>query len=158
MSARRPLPRDFENLAFEAIEEHWNEYELSNQIKIRGRVIVTRFAKNPNDPNPNAMSLSSQNIFVVDAPVEQRGDPSGNLTPEEIRNPQGGVPVNILTSDEQWNKYRILSTGVVLKVKLVVDDAVRMENRYDNDGMPQFIFHSAPIVIPDRHANTNVRT
>jgi len=157
MSSRRSLPRDFENLAFEAIEEHWNTYELANQIVVRGRVIVTRFAKDRNDPNPNSVAISSQNIFVVDAPVEQRGDPTGILTPEEIRNPTG-APITILTSDEQWNKYRILSTGVVLKVKLVVDDAVRIENKYDNDGMPQFVFHSTPMVVPDRHANTNVRT
>lgn len=157
MSTRRPLPRDFENLAFEAIEEHWNEYDLTNHIIVRGRVIVTRFGKDPNNPDPNAIAISCQNVFVVDAPVEQRGAPTGNLTPEEVRNQQGS-PINILTSNEQWNKYRILSTGIVLKVKLVVDDVVRIENKYDNDGMPQFIFHSTPLVLPDRHASTNVRT
>lgn len=156
MSATR-LPRDFESLEFEILEENWNKYELQNHTVVRGRIIIIRFVRNTQDPNPNAIAVSSQNLFVVDAPPEQRGEPTPPLTPTEIQNPQG-IPVRILTSNEIWNRYRIIKTGVVLKVKLVVDDAVRLADKFDNDGMPQYVFHSSPLVIPDRHQDTNLRT
>jgi len=155
----RPLPRDFENLEFETLEENWNRYELKNHTVVRGRVIVTRFAKDSHDPTPNAYALSSQNVFVVDAPVEQRGEPTLTpLTPDQIKNPKG-TPVNIVNSNEVWNRYRILSTGVVLKVKLIVQDAMRLTpDRFDSDGMPQYLFRSSPMVVPDRFENTNLKT
>lgn len=151
------MPPNAEILEFEPLEEKWNVYELQNQTIIRGRILVTRFARDPNETDPNKIAISSQNVFVVDAPVEQRGQPTGPLTNEEIRNPQG-TPIDILTNNEKWGKYRILSTGVVLKVKMVVDDAIRLDGKFDNDGMPQYVLHSTAMVLPDRHANTDHRT
>ena len=81
-------PKDFENLEFESIDEKWNEYEPQNGTKVRGRILVTRFFKDPRNPDPNMYSLSSKNIFVVDAPVLQRNDPSPPLTLDEIKNPK----------------------------------------------------------------------
>lgn len=153
---QRP-PSDFENIEFEPIEEHWNKYELQNQTVVRGRVVVTRFAKDPRLNDPNQLALSTQNIFVVDAPVSSRGSPSLPLTAEEIANPRG-TPVHVLTSNEVWNRYRILSTGLVLKVKMVLDEAVRVPDRFDNDGMPQYVFRSSPLVMPDRRANSSLGT
>lgn len=150
-------PKDFENLEFETLEEKWNEYELQNGTKVRGRVIITRFFRNPHDPDPNRYSLSSKNFFVVDAPVEQRGDPSPPLTMEERQNPQG-PSVQILTNNEQWNRYRILRTGMVLKVKLVVSDAMRLTDKFDADCMPQYVFRSAPMIVPDQTENSSRRT
>ncbi len=152
----RQLPPDFEVVDFEPIEEHWNSYELQNGTVVRGRIIVTRFAKNPNDNDPNKVSLSSQNVFVVDAPPDQRSTPTGPLSPEEIRNPQG-TPIDILLNNEKWNKYRILKLGVVIKVKLIVDDTLRIDNKFDNDGMPQYVFRSTPMILPDRRSNPNDR-
>ncbi len=156
MSARQ-LPNNFEIVEFEPIEENWNTYELQNGTVVRGRIIVTRFAKDPHDNDPNKLSLSSQNIFVVDAAPNQRSTPTDPLSPQEIQNPQG-TPIDILLNNERWNKYRIPQLGVVIKVKLVVDDAIRIDGKFDNDGMPQYVFHSTPLVLPDRRANPNDRT
>ena len=153
---QRPPP-DFEVVEFEPIEEHWNKYELQNHTVVRGRIIVTRFARNSHAPDPTQFAISTQNIFVVDAPPESRGTPTPPLTMEEIANPQG-VPVPVLTSNEVWNKYRILQNGLVLKVKMVLDEAVRIQDKFDNDGMPQYVFRSSPLMTPDRRANSNIRT
>ncbi len=153
----RVLPKEFEVIDFEPIEENWNVYELKNGTIVRGRIIVTRFVKDPNDDNPNKLALSSQNVFVVDAPPDQRSTPTGVLSPEEIQNPKG-APVDILLNNERWNKYRIPKLGVVIKVKLIVDDAIRIDGKFDNDGMPQYVFHSTPLLLPDRKSNPNDRT
>jgi len=151
-----PPPKDFEDLDFNTLEEQWNEYEFPNQTTARGRFIVSRIFNDPQNPNPNVLGISGQNIFVVTAPVEQRGTPSA-LTPQEIQ--KTDYPrVTPLTSDEKWNKYRIVKTGVVLKVKLILNEAYRVQGRYDNDGMPAYLFNSTQMVIPDKHANTNFRT
>lgn len=151
----RPPP-DFESVDFETIDEHWNEYELQNHTKVRGKYIVIRFARDRNNPKPNAIHMSGQNIFSVDAPPEQRGIPTP-LTPEEIKR-HGGTRVDVLHSDEKWNKYRIIPTGVVVKVKLVLDEVYRVEGRYDNDGMPAYVITSSPLVLPDKSADKNIRT
>ncbi len=149
-----PSP-DFEVLEFEVLEEGWNEYELQNHTRVRGRVIVNRFVHDRNIPNPNAIHMSSQNIFVVDAPPEQRGAPSP-LTPEEIANPNG-VPVQVLTNNEKWNKYRIIKSGLIVKVKLVLHEAYRVSDRFDSDGMPAYVFTSGPLLIPDKMKNPNFK-
>lgn len=151
-----PLPLDFENLEFETLEENWNEYELPNQTKARGKLVVLRIAIDSRNPNPNALAISGQNLFVVTAPVEQRGAPSP-LTPDEIR--RTDYPrVTPLTSNERWNRYRIIKTGMVLKVKLILNEIYRVQGRYDNDSMPSYLFNSTQMVVPDKHADTNIRT
>jgi hypothetical protein len=40
----------------------------------------------------------------------------------------------------------------------VVNDAIRIDNKFDNDGMPQYVFHSIPLVLPERKSNPNDRT
>ena len=154
--ASRQLPNDFEIVDFEPIEEHWNTYELQNGTIVRGRIIITRFAKDPQDKDPNKISLSSQNVFVVDAPPDQRSAPTGPLSPSEATNPQG-TPTDIILNNEKWNKYRIPKLGVTMKVKLIVDDVVRIDGKFDKDGMPQYIFRTTPMILPDRRSNPNDR-
>lgn len=151
-----PLPLDFEDLEFETLEENWNEYELPNQTKARGKFVAMRIIKDRRNPDPNVLGISGQNLFVVTAPVEQRGPPNP-LTPEEIQ--RTDYPrINPITANEKWNRYRINKTGAILKVKLVLNEVYRVQGKYDNDGMPSYIFNSTQLIIPDKHSNPNVRT
>lgn len=146
ISKGRPSP-DFDDLDFEIINEGWNEYELAGHTKVRGRAIVTRFVHDPNNPDPKFISMSSQNVFVITSPIEQRGPPSP-LTAQEIKKPKGGA-IEVTSSNEKWSKYRIKKTGLILKVKLVLHEAYRIDGRFDNDGMPAYVFTSGPLLIPD---------
>ena len=142
-----PSP-DFEDLEFDVISEDWNEYELTGHTKARGKIVVTRFVRSKNHPDPNAINMASQNMFVITAPPEQRGVPSP-LNPQEIKTPDG-TPIDILSSNEKWNKYRLKKSGGIVKVKMVVHDAFRIPGRFDNDGMPAYIFTSGPLVVPEK--------
>ena len=116
----------------------------------------TGFAKDPNNPDPNAYSINSQNLFVVTAPVKQRDNPSTTpLTTQEINNPEGRHIVGIINSNERWNKYRLLRTGIVIKVKMVISDAFRIPDRYDKDCMPQYVFTSSPMILPENQQTPN---
>jgi len=149
-------PIDYEDLEFETLEEHWNEYELTNQIKAKGKFVALRILRDKRNPDPNAIGMSGQNLFVVNAPVEQRGPPSP-LTPEEVQ--RTDYPrVSVLSNNEKWNKYQIVKSGVVLKVKLILNEVYRVQGRYDTDGMPCYLFNSTQMILPDKHANTNIRS
>lgn len=58
---------------------------------------------------------------------------------------------------EKRNKYRVVKTGLIIKVRMVLDEVYRVQGKYDNDGMPSYIFRSAQMVMPDQHANFNIR-
>ncbi len=36
------MPRDFEEMEFTIENEEWNEYELKDGVRIRGRIILTK--------------------------------------------------------------------------------------------------------------------
>ena len=54
------------------------------------------------------------------------------------------TPIQISQSNEQWNTY-LLEDGSVLKVKLVVTKVSRLENSYDAEGNPVYIFQSTNV-------------
>src|SRR3990172_8168031 len=76
-------PKIVEVLDFDVLEEHWNDYELEDNSKLRGRVIVTRVARRPGMPT-GQYDLSFQTVFIITAPLEGRGSPGPPLSPEEI--------------------------------------------------------------------------
>ena len=44
--------QDLDNLEFRIVEEVWNEYELKDGTKIRGRTYISRIAENKNAQRP----------------------------------------------------------------------------------------------------------
>jgi hypothetical protein len=75
---RSALPDDFEELDFDIEEESWNEYELSDNSRVRIRTILNKIMRNPN--NPNEFSFNTQQpIFVIYAPVASRGERNNAL-------------------------------------------------------------------------------
>ena len=144
--SRPPLPGDFEDVEFEIEKEGWNTYELKDGVKIRGRVIVLRITKEKNAP-PGHYGAQTQNIFVIFAPRSLRGPPSTPPTIEQAQKMER-YPVEIVSSNEVWNVYRILRTGDIVRVKLVVTDIYRVKDLYDQLGEPYYLITSGIIVTP----------
>lgn len=74
----------------------------------------------------------------------------------KIRLPNGdsanATPVQINQSSEQWNTY-LLEDGSVLKVKLVVTKVSRLDNSYDAEGNPVYIFQSTNVTSVETPEN-----
>ena len=66
----------------------------------------------------------------------------------KIPMPNGGLAdatsVDVNQSSEQWNTY-LLDDGSTLRAKLVVTKVLRVDNNYDAEGNPVYIFHSQNI-------------
>jgi len=45
------LPDDYEEMEFTIEDEGWNEYELKDGVRIRGRVVLQKVIRDPNNPN-----------------------------------------------------------------------------------------------------------
>ncbi len=74
----------------------------------------------------------------------------------KIKLPNGewadAAPVGINQSSEQWNHY-LLEDGSVLKVKLVVTKVSRIDNAYDAEGNPLYIFQSTNVTSVESPEN-----
>jgi len=46
---------------------------------------------------------------------------------------------------EHWNEY-LLSDGSVVRLKSVVTEIVKLDNRYDSEGNPQYLVKSAQVI------------
>jgi hypothetical protein len=141
-----PLPGDFEDVEFRIEKEDWNTYELKDDVKIKGRIIVLRLNHDRNMP-PGQYGLQSQNIFVVYAPSRLRGPPSTPPIPENIKE-SDMYSVEAITSNEVWNTYHILNSGDRIKVKLVATDIFRVKDAYDQFGQPYYIVTSGVMITP----------
>lgn len=141
------LPDDFEDLDFEVVEEHWNEYELSSGDRIRGRIIIIKIIRDPNNPN-NYSVRSSQPQYAVTAPTANRGPRNNEPAPHEI-NTLPSFEVRITSNNERWNIYRILRTGQILRVRLTVTAIRRAADRFDGDGIPFYLVTAGPMVAFD---------
>lgn len=141
---------------FDVVKEQWNEYELSDTTRIRGRIIITRLGKTG---KADTYATASQNIFTVIAPMSKRGQPGTALAPEEIsvteEKIQSGllIPVDVITASEPWNVYRIKDAGNLLQVKMLVSGVFRVKDRYDVYGEPAYVITSTNAIGPAMKAN-----
>jgi hypothetical protein len=135
------LPPDYEELDFKIEEEEWNEYELDDNIIIKGRLFLAKIMRDPNDPKKMSFDLSIPK-WAVYAPAHLRGKPSVELLKDPIKQKTTDkFRVHINKSHEPWNRYRILRTGQEVKIKLAVDEILRFTNAFDQNGSP---FYQVP--------------
>ena len=136
--------RGLVELEFEPIEEKWNEYELLDEnvyVRLRGRIILLKVFRNP--ARKSEYSMRFHKVFVVSSP--RKGVPMKPSTPAEIKHLEK-YPVEIMSSREPWNIYRILQTGEIIRVKLIVADVYRVKGYYDAEGEPYYIIKSGPLI------------
>lgn len=143
------LPDEFEELDFEIINEYWNEYELSDGITIKARTILKKIIIDPNDPDKYSFDLHPL-ISAVFAPLALRGEKNNPPTPEEYAT-LPSYEVTPKRSDEKFNIYRILKSGHIFKLKLVITKFSRVVDRFDKDGLPFYMLNHGPMVIMEKN-------
>lgn len=148
MKKQVPLPEEFEELDFEIVNEHWNEYELSDGIRIKSRILLKKIVVDPQDPKKYAFDLMPI-ISTVYAPMAQRGERNNPPTPDDY-NSLPSYEIELTRSDERFNIYRILKTGRTIRIKLVVTKISRIVDRFDRDGLPFYILNHGPMVVLDK--------
>jgi hypothetical protein len=57
-----------------------------------------------------------------------------------------GVEVNVDESTEKWSEYK-LSDGTLLKGKMTVISAVRIEGQFDPQGNPMYAINMTPAMV-----------
>jgi hypothetical protein len=135
------LPPDYEELEFKIEEEEWNEYELEDGVRIKGRIFLAKIMRDPNDPKKMNFDILPPKWSVY-APTPLRGIPSIELIQDPMKQKDAEkYRVRITRSHEPWNLYKILRTGQEIKIKLAVDEVLRFKDAYDQNGTP---FYSVP--------------
>ena len=146
-----PLPNDFEELDFEIVEEHWNEYYLPDNTRIKGRIFLTKLIRDPNNPNNISISTSIP-TWVVYANHPNRGERNNAPRHEEFNTlPQHEIMPT--SNNEKFNRYRIQRNGQIIRIRLTVARINRITDRFDNAGLPFFVINSGPIVMADPPPN-----
>ena len=127
------LPDDYEEMEFTIENEEWNEYELKDGVRLKGRVILQKVIRDPNNPNLFNFNLSKP-MWIVFAPTTLRDKPNYNPTEK----PSEKFEVHVNRNNEPWNIYRISKTGQKLRVKLTLTEVSRFVDKFDNNGMPVY--------------------
>lgn len=52
------------------------------------------------------------------------------------------------TGGEHWNEY-VVEDGTLVRVKTVATEIIKVDGRYDDQGNPLYVFHSAQVVVVD---------
>ena len=127
------LPDDFEEMEFTIEDEDWNEYELKDGARIKGRVVLQKLIRNPNSPKDYQFNVSKP-MWVVFAPTTLRG--KSNYNPGDKVGEKFEVHVN--RNHEPWNVYRITKTGEKLRIKLAVTEVSKFVDKFDKYEMPVY--------------------
>lgn len=144
---------EIDNLEFKIIKEDWNEYELKNDIKLRGRVFLTRLVENKNaspppDLKPNEksqqLSFSVQKNFQVFAPNHLKGTPTKIPRLDQITHEQK-QEIEVLTYNEPWNVYELPKNGAIIKLKLVLNKVWMIKDVFDQFGEPYCVINNQPV-------------
>lgn len=138
------LPADYQDLDFSVEEENWNEYELQDGNRIRARAILLKVVRDQNDPNAYAFQTAPPIIVVYAAP-QNRGQGGNEPRPEEY-NRLPNYEVRISRNDERWNRYRIISTGQIIQMRLMVTRVRRVPDRFNTDGLPFYLVDNGSMV------------
>ena len=152
---------DLDNLEFKIIKETWNDYELKDGTKIRGRMFITRIAENKNSPIPKDQKPGEQIVdysfsfgkhFEVFSPKDQIGEPTP-IPPLDQISEDKKIEVDPLLMSEPWNIYEIIKNGTIIKAKLVVSEIFKVNDIFDKFGQPYYILKNGPVF--DAKLNTD---
>jgi len=135
-----------EDVPFEDKKEIWNEYLLSDESKIRLKVVVTKFLKTPEiDPLTNCPQyiIASKNIVSVTS--SKRGKPT---PPQDLKEIPDEKKVEVEVSEivkEDWNEY-IIEDKYICRLKPVIVLVYKIKDSFDVMGYPIYFVRSQNIV------------
>ena len=132
--SKDPMPIDFEEMEFTIENEEWNEIELKDGARIRGRVILNKIIRDPYNQNTFSFDFSKP-VWVVSAPIAMRGDTNWD---KSGRDSSEKFEVHVNRNHEPWNVYRIVKTDQKVKVKLTATEVNRWADKYDKRGLPVY--------------------
>ena len=144
---------NYKTYDFEVGKEEWNEYELKDGTKVKGKQVLLKIVRRATTP-PGMYELLGQSVFVATTDANRRRPPTPPLTADELQqiNLPGPndlkTPMEVVTSSEKWNQYRIVSTDELVKMKMILIDIYRITDRYDDLGEPMFSYVTGNIVAP----------
>lgn len=141
-------PPDYEVMEFAVEDERWSEYELADGVRIRARIFLVRIHRRK-DAKPGEYDFQFNQVFTVIAPPHMRGPASTPPPPDKVSADQM-YPVRVLTYNEPWNVYRVVKTGDIIKLKMVVSEVYRVRDIYDQNGEPYYIVIWGPTVAPGK--------
>ena len=148
-----PPPNDFEELDFEIVEEHWNEYEFPDGNRMKGRVFLTKLIRDPNHPDNPYVNISCP-IWIVYAAPPNRGE-RNNVPLESEYDTLPKYEVMPTLNNERFNLYRIPRNGLTIRIKLGATRIIRIKDRFDNNGLPIYAINSAPVILIDPPPDTS---
>lgn len=145
---------NLDNLEFKVIKEVWNEYELNDGTKLRGRMFLTRISEDKNAPKAESPKSGKKLVnynfsfgkhFEVFAPKDQLSGPTGHIPPSHSIPDDKKSEVDPILLSEPWNSYEIVKNGTVIKIKLVVSEIFKVDGIYDQFGQPYYILKHGPV-------------
>ena len=127
------MPIDFEEMEFTIENEEWNEYELKDGAKVRGRIILNKIIRDPYNQNTFSFDVAKP-IWTVFAPMALRGESNW----DGLKKDSSKFEVHVNKNHEPWNVYRIVKTDQKVKVKLTATEVNRWADKYDVKGLPVY--------------------
>lgn len=151
-----PIDTDYEVFEFEVVKEPWNEYVLKDGALVRGRLIVLKLYRMKNSPQ-NEIQANSTTMFTVITNKATRGMPTPLLTNEELmRLPR--VPVEVESTKEDWNEYKIIKTNTRMRARLILTESIKVPGRFDPLGEPLYMIRFGTFIPPNQLGPTGVIT
>jgi hypothetical protein len=132
------------SLKFDIIKENWNEYELSDGVTIKIRIILMKIYRQENDKKGISLEFS-QPLIAIFCPPEKMGDKNNQPKPEEY-DILPKEPIEILKPIEYWNEYRIGNSSKTLRIKYMASEIERISNRFNSNGEPFYLIDGGPFV------------
>ena len=127
------MPLDLAEMEFTIENEEWNEYELKDGVKIRGRIILNKIIRDPYNPNTFSFDFAKP-IWTVFAPIASRGE----TNMEGLKKDSAKFEVHVDRNHEPWNVYRIVKTDQKVKVKLTATEVNKFADKFDAKGLPVY--------------------
>ena len=137
-----------ELLPFEIMKEPWNEYVIKDEghdVTLRGRLILAKVVRivDKTDPKRHGVQVAPHQIWITHSPQGLRGEPSPTLpSPADIPDDEKRF-VEVETTKESWNVYRLTEDKVDLRLRTVVSRVYRVPGVFAMDGEPYYIVESA---------------
>lgn len=135
-------------LSFDIQKEVWNKYELEENADLRIRIVLTKVLQRNTDEKPVESDYIGEGTTIISIipgdGYKLYGKPQTRpYTADEISSAKQ-VEIEWRTISEDWNVYKLMD-GKTFRTKLVVASIRRLEDRYDQYGVPMYITNSSVV-------------